>query len=791
PERSAAESKGGGANPERPTVKTIALTVKNSRDLSGTFLVEEGGSYRFRFTNGKKLLAEGPATPIVVEADAFPEIRVTAPADEVEVAANATVNVEWTASDDVGLRDLSLVVKPPAGEEKRTVLRQFDATRRESGSYALSLPAYRLAEGERLLFWLEVTDGDTVSGPKRAASSTHTVKIYSEEEHHRAAIARAQQLWEEMVRLLGDRLELLDGQARWTPERVLQAQSLDARTRTLHEGLRDAATALRAEKHAPKELPLALANVAAGIKTAEQIVTAIRRQLGSSRAYLDSRGLAASVARYDAQLDAELEKDILYLEDLFDKRRAEDLVRMGKDLAQRRRDLASLLEKYKDAPDEAKKKELLAEVSRMKSRMREMMKRMGELAKSIGDEHMNQEALAELSKSNDALGGLDDVEKKLAAGDIEGAMKALDHLGNQMQEMLSSLERTAGQPDQKNAELMKEMMSFKKDLEEVQAEQEKLAGETEAVKQQYQKKVAERLKEAEAKAKKLEGLADEARAEVSRSEPGVSLRTEEEFSHARDRLADLKKALSGKDFDAALESVRRAMPSLKRLATGLGDEADMSERYPALGTKPPRDVRDAQRHASAAVPPAQKVQEELEKLFPDPKSVLGEKEQQRLGELQGQQGALQKKAGGLRKKLDELAQKAPVFPPQARDMLAGSEGHMSRAESELGQKNPQRGHGEQRQAMDDLARFKKGLDEMAKNSKGGQGGGGFPFPFGEEPGGREGEGTDPSQEKVEIPGAEAYKAPEEFRKDLLEAMKQGAPENYKSDLQRYYEELVK
>ncbi|MFL5300763.1 MAG: hypothetical protein ACJ79R_10530, partial [Anaeromyxobacteraceae bacterium] len=167
PERSAAESKGGGANPERPTVKTIALTVKNARDLSGTFLVEEGGSYRFRFTHGKKLLAEGPATPIVVEADAFPEVRVTAPADEVEVAANATVNVEWTASDDVGLRDLSLVVKPPGGEEKRTVLRQFDATRRESGSYALALPGYRLAEGERLLFWLEVTDGDTVSGPKR------------------------------------------------------------------------------------------------------------------------------------------------------------------------------------------------------------------------------------------------------------------------------------------------------------------------------------------------------------------------------------------------------------------------------------------------------------------------------------------------------------------------------------------------------------------------------------------------------------------------------------------------
>ena len=48
-----------------------------------------------------------------------------------------------------------------------------------------------------------------------------------------------------------------------------------------------------------------------------------------------------------------------------------------------------------------------------------------------------------------------------------------------------------------------------------------------------------------------------------------------------------------------------------------------------------------------------------------------------------------------------------------------------------------------------------------------------------------------SREKVKIPGAEAHRVPEEFRKDLLDAMKQGAPERYRSEVQRYYEELVK
>jgi hypothetical protein len=116
---------------------------------------------------------------------------------------------------------------------------------------------------------------------------------------------------------------------------------------------------------------------------------------------------------------------------------------------------------------------------------------------------------------------------------------------------------------------------------------------------------------------------------------------------------------------------------------------------------------------------------------------------------------------------------------------------MRRARGELAQRNPQRGHGEQRQALDELSRFQRGLDEMAKNARRGQGGGGFPFPFGEEQAGREGDGLEPSQEKVEIPRAEAFKAPDEFRKDLLEAMKQGTPEPYQGEVKRYYEELVK
>ncbi len=781
------------------------LSVRNGRGLSGRFVLEEGGTYRFRFTSRRRLVAEGPPLPITVEPDAYPEVRITAPEQEVEVDGRARVHVEWMASDDVGLGDLTLVTRPEQGEERRDRLRAFDgASRREAGSLELDLAPLRLAEGERLLYWLEVTDGDTVSGPKRAASATHAVKIYSEAEHHRAALAKAQRLWEEMVALLGDRLGLFDEPAAagqeggvrppsgWTPQRVAQASVLDGRTRALHQGLRTVARELRRDRAAPRQLAPALENAAGGIAPLEASLTAARGTLsrlpGSRQPGLAA--LVGRVAELDRQLDRELEKDVLYLEQLFDQQRADDLVRTARDLAARRRDLADLMERYRQAPTDARRRELLAEVARMRARMQEVMRRMAELARGMGDEHMNREAVAELSRSRDAVANVDEVARKLAAGDVEGALKALDQLGNTMQELLSSLERTAGRPGERNAPLARELAAFRRQLDEVQGRQEELARETDQLRGEYRQRVAQRLRQLEGTVRRLEQLAAGARAELQQAERGLSARSEEDFAQARDRLEDLRKALHGRDLDASLETVRRTLGPLQRLAVGLQDDAFLAEHYPQLRMKDAHDLRDAQRHAQAALGPARQIRDELERMFPDPRTVLPERDQQRMGQLAQRQGQLEREANDLRQKLDQLSQQAPLFPPRAGELLGGAQRHMQRAQGELAQRNPQRGHGEQRDALDGLERFRKGMEDAARNAREGSGPA-FPFPFGEDPEGREGEGLEAAREKVEIPGADRYKVPDEFRKDLLDAMKQGAPEPYRGDVQHYYEELVR
>jgi hypothetical protein len=559
--------------------------------------------------------------------------------------------------------------------------------------------------------------------------------------------------------------------------------------------MRETAREIRRDRAGPREVAAALDNVAGQLRFAEQRVAGARVPVSQAfriRTRPDA-GLLRTMSHFDAQLDQEMEKSVLYLEKLLDKQRAEDLVRLAKDLASKRRELADLLAKYKAAPSEEAKKELTARIQRMKERVKELLARMSEAAKGFNDEHMNQEALAELQRSQDLVGGLDEIEQLLAKGDVEGAMKALDRMASTMDKMLAGMQRTAGMPDEKAQALMKEMLAFKEQLEKVKGEQEQAARETEAIEKRYREALADRVRQAQEKLRRLEKLAAEARRDVEAAQPGITYRAEPEFEQSRDALADLERALGMKELLSAYETSQRAAPAVERLARFLEEDVSLSEHNPAFTRRDPQSVREAQSRAREAVPKAREIRDELAELFPDPREVIGQGDQQRMEGLSRRQMELAEKAGELQKRLAELMQQAPVFPPSAPGQLGETRGHMGQAGAQLGMRNPQRGHGEQELALDALERFRKGLEDAARRGRGqGQGGMGFPFPFADAgPGEEGGDGRDPSREKVQIPGAEAHKVPEEFRRDLLEAMKQGTPERYRGDVQRYYEELVR
>ena len=782
------------ASRERGSSRKVPLTVTAERQLAGRFTVEGAGAYRFRFLDGRgRAVAEGPPIPIVVEPDAFPEVRITSPAQEVEVQPGATVKVEWLASDDVGLRDLTLVLKVGGGPEKRKVLRQLDGARRDGGGFDLELKPLGLGEGERLLYWLEATDGDAVSGPKKGASATQAVKIYSEAEHRRKLMEAARAAWEELVGVTGDHLEL---GARKLPaaQQLPLAEPLDGRVRRAHGRLREVAATIRQDKAGPKELARGLENVAGSIRIAEQRVSSARqtlaRQLREGKGA--DAGLVSMTRHFDEQLDAELERGILYLEQLLDRQQSEDLVKMARDLAQSRRDLADLLDRYRRAPNDAAKQELVARIARMKERMNDLLRRMGEQAKGLSDEHMNQDALAELAKSKDVAGGLDKVEEALARGDVEAAMKALDEMGGAMDQMVAGLEKTAGMPSEKNRALMKELRAFKAELDGLRDDQRKLGDETERLREAWRERMAARMKEAErvSAARAARERRGAARDGVDRAR-GARKRVEPECERSSEACACPRSARLAARSSRARRRRRSAEPSVDRLRSCSEEDARSSPTgaAPSPRGQEPREVRRGARQArpgraegaqsggsSTAVPePAQ--------------LVLGQEEQEAAGGAGAAAAGARAARGALQSKLRELRRRRRSSRPRRGGHGRGARPHGAGRGGAAGRQRPARagravgGAGGARSVREGAGADGEGRRRRWR---------GLPAPVrrgGDGDGGGEGRGAVP--EKVEIPGAEAWRAPSEFRKDLLDAMKQGTPQRYEGEVKRYYEELVK
>jgi len=198
-----------------------ALAVADHRALSGGFIVDKPGAYRFRFRGAKgEVLAEGPPIPIAVEVDAPPRVQIFSPARDVEVNPRDAVAVRYDAQDDYGLRALALVFQVGSAPEQRLPLEHLSSgARHASGTYTWNLSALALSAGDRVRYHLEAQDTDTVNGPKLGKTRTQVLRVYSEAEHHRLALARVQKLWEAMIGQLAANLEAPDR----TPPATYQA----------------------------------------------------------------------------------------------------------------------------------------------------------------------------------------------------------------------------------------------------------------------------------------------------------------------------------------------------------------------------------------------------------------------------------------------------------------------------------------------------------------------------------------------------------------------------------------
>ena len=772
------------------------------RLLSGTFTLAQAGQWSLRFADERgRTIADGPPRPIELVADAAPQATIETPKEHLlEVDPQGKVTLSWSATDDYGLSQVSLVFQLAGGKEQRVSLEKpASPAKRLRGTLPWEMAPLRLRAGDKVTYFIEVKDNDAVDGPQRGVSGTQALKVFSAAEHSKESLVRAQALWERLVVLLADRLE--EKPAPDAPEAAAawyaQTSAKDKDARVLAVEIAAAATALIKDKLAPRAVGRALRYASSGLSQAVQRTSIARAPLSRGAASHDG-----SLRLFQHALKVEIaeeEKDVLYLEDLLDKARLDAMRELGKELAASRRELARLAEKLRKAPDEATKTEVLAEVERLRERIQELMSRMSEFAKGIRDEHLNQEAMESVQKEQDLLGQLSDIQKKLQSGKVEDALKQLDALGAQLDKLEKELQKKAGdQQAGQYAEEGKKLQQAANELRQIREKEQDLEKRTAQVRREMRAQAQKRFEERGGKdlAKRLQEKVAQARKAIKDIDAKVAehLGLEDALEMAQGRVDDLGRALQTGDFDEALDLAERGLRAAEMLQGRLAMEDQVAQRYPGFA-RDPQATRRALNGAASAQPPLQDVVRELRDALPHEGQGMSQQQLQQLQQQAKEQQQLKEQLGKVRDQLSEVGKKAPIFGPQHEQMLEQAQQGMGQARDKLGRGEPRGGQAGEQQSLDKMQQFEDAMEQLAKQGGSAQGEG-IPMPWGEPQGqgdesNDDGDSQNMKHDKVEIPDAEAGRSPIEFRKKLLDAMKQPPPEKYKERVKQYYEELVK
>ena len=785
--------------------------------LVARFNALDSGTYTITATleDGTEV-EDGIQRSLVVLPDENPRMTVFQPDSEIDVAPGDVVTFVFEASDDFGLTELAIVTalngadddKQRAliktldgsaqaavpGDSRPTTDEQGDSTRSIKVEHLLDLVPYNLRAKDQLVVWLEAIDNDTVSGPKVATSEPILLRVASPEDKHLQIIAEQEEIVEALILNLADFLE--------APIDTALTNARGDRSRGLSPDWGPEELGERFKKAIPPHTASGeiVATMNALLERMEQDPLMLKRDLDLFKMTHDDLSerfdaeealiKRLTPAARDVRLSApqlqrlaaarkdtvrSTEQGILRLDDLIASQRMENALETAKDLQEAKERLRELLEKYKETRDDALKAEIMREMMRLRQRMMELMAKMKDQLKDLPKEHINMEALEKeglMKQAGDINDSFSKIEEMLEKGDIEGALKALDEMGQNIDDMVAGMEEEfSGMQPEGLSELDKQASEIMDEINDLQAQEEKIAEETDELAKEIEESQREMLEEAinEFSEQQLKRLDEVEKRLDGIDAPRLHPQDQSDLDHARENAERLREALEQRDIAQALDEARNLEGQLQR------SENNMKMRNSYTPKNDPRrpSYQNAKDGVQRARPRSSEITEALERMMEKAQDGGATPDQKaRMNKLGQRQGEVRQRLGQLQKKISDMQGELPMLQEQLAPGMGEAGQFMEGAQQRLNQGQGRKAHGNEQMALDKLGDLKQSLKQTLKKEKMGQ------------------QGRDVSREPVAIP-EEDRSAPREFREDLMEAMKENSLENYKPELQLYYESLVR
>ena len=728
----------------------------NHGTLTATLALDDNGAYRvWLLPFLGRPVREDRAHRIVVESDQPPEVDIVGPADRLELATPRPVEVGYHARDDFGLDEIALVYRVNDGSEQRQLLKNAQGLREVRATTTFEPASAMLTPGARVAYHIEAKDRDEVSGSKTGVSRTLTLVIQNPREDVEEHLVREREILEKLIVSLADRIEL-ENKPTEDPER-------GARLREIHDGEAAGLVGLgrlvdqqRKSGGAGKVMVNALTAVATRLGKLlhdEDEFLALLGKNGGGTPALWARTHAVAPRHI-----SELEAAVLSLDDLIGRQRLDDLATIGKELVAAHKRLQDLLERYKATGDEQLRRQIEREV-------RELRARIAELAHKIAEVKARNEVSPDFMNMPDARKAMEQaarLDSLLSKGDPRSLEDALSELGDSLASLRDMLDKNAG--DFGNSRFPQEsraLAELSRKLGDLEGDQRSLASDGQALAKEVDSELGKRMETQQAeflaKAKqKLEQIQKKMAGNTPR-ELGSS--AENAVSALRENLRQLRRLLPAKEWSEAQHEA-------ERMGTGLAHLQHLSGRQVAQSRPPSQNLMSFDGQVDEAAALARDLAADLSRVVPRGGDVMSPDQRERTRNLGQRQGTIEDRTRALTHELGGKSESVPGAEGTAAE-LEEIAGQMRQASLDLQQGSAHEGAGRADEVAQRLAKLRQSMGHKPS------------------------EGSRESREPVRIPEADASKAPREWRQELMEAMREKAPEKFRDEVRHYYEELVR
>jgi hypothetical protein len=706
----------------------LLLDVKDDR-LRGSLFVLNPGTYSIKVKDDLGFENPSPAQyRIRLVPDKYPEGEIIKPAQDLEISGDEVISIVYTAKDDFGVTAVRLNYQM-GGMERFIGLKNPDGGRfLGPETFKWDLGSLALTAGDKVAYHLEVWDNDSVSGPKIGYSRTFTLSVRDDRARAAKEGEEAQQIADALLDLLADQLEA--------------SKDKEALAKGMEEILK------RADKNLEKMRD----------RVERFDLEALRRNLLS----LKDRMFEEPTER----VTQEMERLALLAEDIAKRARMNELEALAREVRNRERRFIDFMKEFKGPLTPEGLNRVMKELNKLRELLSSVMEALGKMATRLPDEFLNNQELSGLD-FQDLFKDLEEIEKKLMAGDLSGALEAAQRLLQALNEMMAALGRAGAMAGMSPFDrLQAEMSRQAGELEKILAEQKEILSETETIDKETRRTVEEETEK----------------------------RLNQSIPQSKETLEGLHRLLQAEQSDLT-EELERFLKESKL------------ERFSQLAKELETEL--------SGKPGVQKLIKELremiEGLTPNPKEVMAPENRDKFPGLSTRQENLKERTEGLREKLEMLAQLFPGMDTEILNDLKDSASSMGEASGKLRTEDTPGAIPPEQEAIKRLTRSQQAMQQMAQQMAMRMQAArwGYPLAYDPRPGWyygpwvpmptlpqpelnrpRERGYTGIDREEFDPPSKDAYQVPKIFREKILDALKEGIPSKYKREVEKYFRGLT-